>query len=909
MIDILFLVVAIVLLIAMQMFRGMLAYVFPTATVRRVALAKAPDGVADLYADAHAQLQALGFAGPQWNLLRLSGDIEDTAHFYAVYAHAGGDVCRLFPASAVDKPNRLNVVFATRLADGRTAVSQPFDPFFEMTASPERPSRTIAGATLAEQRQVHHAFIATLGAPVDPSGATPASIAAFDEDIYNGARQRMLDEGKLWIDRRGWARPTLAFAWRMLLAVQRRPKPAPNTDPVPPARLAALAVMLQRFNERPAPARMQAGLFALSVALFLAIGAVFWSVEMALTLLVVIAIHELGHYLAMRVFGYRNVQMLALPLVGGVTIGHEVKPDAARRAWMSLMGPLPGVLIGWAMLLAMPHVDVPSWWMSAAWVFLAVNYLNVLPVPPLDGGHVVQALLPARAAKVQAVFIVFACITGAVAAYQLGFMLLVVLALLQLTLASTHWQLARVIDRAHGDAGLDPQRPRALRLRRLFEIADDLIGPTAKAAPRIGQATQALQSLDVKPMHWLQRTVIGTVYAALLAGPVIALTFVWGVMRPDRADPAKLSAELARREQQRSAFAAQASTLDLDRLLRGDVAGADLPPPATDAAITAAQERLGGALPEELAGLYRAHDGVPPYRLLPVASVVRLRDAPAAELDLLMPDGSLPLEFDPDPVTGARREPVPVTRDRVGEWLLLSTPEDASFVVYDAGAEPAVAGYRVIEFYDGLPGLHRDLRAWFESNWTMQQEARANRQRYVENLTAAEDKLAGLSLPALLDRLPQPSLMQRLFTSKAQRGLPPPADAAAITAAESRLGATLPDDARMLYTRHDGLSSLRLFALAEQHRLDLADASVRDQIAASLSMRTPASQMQWPTSIDELATCIVVGGYAREPKVMNLLWCPTPDGSRYVDLSVLRTHASLTDYVRMQIAMREVHRL
>jgi len=275
----------------------------------------------------------------------------------------------------------------------------------------------------------------------------------------------------------------------------------------------------------------------------------------------------------------------------------------------------------------------------------------------------------------------------------------------------------------------------------------------------------------------------------------------------------------------------------------------------------------------------------------------------------LMPDGSLLLEFEPGPKADGARDPVPVTRERVGEWLLLSTPEDAAFVAYDAGAEPAVAGYRVIEFYDGLPGLHRDLRAWFEANWRMQQEVLADQRRYTENLSAAEHKLAGLSLPALLERLPQPNFMQRLMASKAQRRLPPPADAAAIAATEARLGAALPDDARMLHARHDGVPSMRIFSLADQYRLNLADMPVRDQIAASLPLHTPSSATQWPGSIDELATCIVVGGFAHEPKVVTLLWCPTSDGSRYVDLSEQRTYASLTDYVRLQIAAREAHRL
>src|SRR4029079_2499165 len=126
---------------------------------------------------------------------------------------------------------------------------------------------------------------------------------------------------------------------------------------------------------------------------FAGLGALVWNPRYAVILLVVIGIHELGHYLAMRAFGYRNVHMLALPLIGGVTIGQEANPSASKRAWMSLMGPLPGIVIGWLLMFATPALaSVPELaaWVGDAWpLFLVINYLNLLPIPPLDGARVV----------------------------------------------------------------------------------------------------------------------------------------------------------------------------------------------------------------------------------------------------------------------------------------------------------------------------------------------------------------------------------------------------------------------------------------------------------------------------------------------------------------------------------------
>lgn len=899
MLDILFLFGAIALLVALQMLRGVLAFVFPTAQSRSVTLTKVPDAIADLHAQAQVELAALGFTGPRWRVLRIADGVDDETQFYAVHVNADGDVCRLFPVAATDKPNRLNVVFATRLADGRTAIGQALDPFFELVAPERFPSRTLGGATIAEHWQAHRDFVTSLGVARDPAGASEAAIAAFDDEVFNESQRQLLDSGKAWRDSRGLARPTLAFAWRMLRALVQRPKPPPDTVPVPPARLAMLAQKNQRVAERPAPRRMQAGLFVVSVVLFLALGAVFWSVPMALTLLVVIAIHELGHYLAMRAFGYRNVQMLALPLVGGVTIGHEAKPDAARRAWMSLMGPLPGVVIGWAMLLALPHFDAPSWWMTAAWVFLGLNYLNVLPVPPLDGGHVVQALLPVRAAKLQAVFIVVACVVGAIGAYWLGFTLLAVLALLQLTLAGGHWQLARLIAHARGDAALDPSRPRVLRLRRLFEIADDLVGPTPKAAPRIAQATAVLASLDVKPMHWLQRTVIGTVYAALLAGPVFVAVVMFDMSRwmPSEAE---VAARVEQLEREKTELEARASAADLGMLLHDAVDLDDAPPPpASDEALTAAQTRLGVTLPDELAALYRTHDGFPAFHILPVASLARWRDA-APQVYAEATSGDMLDVFVVSAADGdTQTHRVP--KERAGEWLLLTSTEDGPFYAYDAGEPTAVPGQRLFAISGSYTQAHETLRAWLEYGWISRVQHRAMRERHDVAVAARERELADLPLAELLERLPKPGLLERLIGSGPTT--PESADAAVIAAAQTRLGVVLDDDLRALASAQDGVSELRLAGVAAFHRVDLADAAAREALSFYTALPYGAKPpVNWPTSVDELGRCIVIGGVGYEPHA-TVLWCPDFEASRrYLDLQSRRVHATLTDLVRGRVA-------
>jgi Zn-dependent protease len=529
--DILALIAAIFLLIQLQRLRAVLAYPFAPPRARRITAPNLPAAFADLYFQAGDEAAALGFEGPHWYLF----ESQEPGAFAAMPLAAwrkpdSGDVLWLLPPQAAHAPNRLTSWLVRRLADGRHCVSQPFDCYAEIAADAQILGQTLRGDTLAAQWQQHDAWSSKQGS-ADPQGCDDASLDWQAAPLHQARIESLLRRGKLYRDSRGRAVARLAFAWQLLGALRRQPRPVSN-QPVPPARLAWLAGIQKRVQERPAPRRAQAGLFAFSVLLFLVAGGWFWGLQFAAILFVVVGIHELGHYLAMRAFGYRNVQMLALPLVGGVTMGYEAKPHAARRAWMSLMGPLPGILIGWALVawFVADPVGAHPLLLQAALVFLFLNYLNVLPVPPLDGAQVVQELLPVGAPRLAAVFIVVACLIGGALAVWAGFYLLAVLAALQLPQAFTRWRLAEVLGRLRKDPEMDKSHPLTVRQRRVFEVFDQVFGPTPQAVQRLGQAGEVLRSLDVQPMRRLQRVATGAVYVLLLAGPVLAGIFalrVW----------------------------------------------------------------------------------------------------------------------------------------------------------------------------------------------------------------------------------------------------------------------------------------------------------------------------------------------------------------------------------------------
>ena len=112
---------------------------------------------------------------------------------------------------------------------------------------------------------------------------------------------------------------------------------------------------------------------------------------------VAISIHEGGHLLAMKISGHKETSMLFLPFLGAVATARQ-KDDAtlSQQFWISFSGPFPGLIIGVVMAIACSSLKLPVLLNQASWIFIILNLLNLLPIYPLDGGHIVNLLLFSR---------------------------------------------------------------------------------------------------------------------------------------------------------------------------------------------------------------------------------------------------------------------------------------------------------------------------------------------------------------------------------------------------------------------------------------------------------------------------------------------------------------------------------
>jgi ankyrin repeat protein/Zn-dependent protease len=160
-------------------------------------------------------------------------------------------------------------------------------------------------------------------------------------------------------------------------------------------------------------------------------------------LVLVLLIHEIGHLIGMRLFQYRDVQMFFIPLFGAAVAGSETNPSGARRAIVTLLGPLPGIVLGviCAVLYFTNDQDI---YLQAARTFLFINAFNLLPLPPLDGGRFLEEVVFSRNARAEVFFKLIAGLALVQVAFMLQSVLLGIFALFVLFLLPPSYRTSKM---------------------------------------------------------------------------------------------------------------------------------------------------------------------------------------------------------------------------------------------------------------------------------------------------------------------------------------------------------------------------------------------------------------------------------------------------------------------------------
>jgi Zn-dependent protease len=130
-------------------------------------------------------------------------------------------------------------------------------------------------------------------------------------------------------------------------------------------------------------------------SLFLSIWlyAVFFGWKFGVVFVLLLLVHELGHYLTFRNFGIQANLPFFIPGLGAFVATRGPVKSLTIEAIATLAGPVFGIgasaiCFGYAVATHQPF------WYAAAYVGFFLNALNLLPIPPFDGGGIAGAIDP-----------------------------------------------------------------------------------------------------------------------------------------------------------------------------------------------------------------------------------------------------------------------------------------------------------------------------------------------------------------------------------------------------------------------------------------------------------------------------------------------------------------------------------
>ncbi|HLA84004.1 MAG TPA: site-2 protease family protein [Thermoguttaceae bacterium] len=170
----------------------------------------------------------------------------------------------------------------------------------------------------------------------------------------------------------------------------------------------------------------------------------------------VLFLHEMGHLAAMRLFDYRNLRMFFIPFFGAAVTGQNYNVPGWKKAVVSLMGPLPGIVLGALLGVAAAIGEWPLM-MQAAILLVVINAFNLLPLMPLDGGRVMHAVLFSRHPIFDVVFRAIAAVILILSAL-VGGRFLAVIGVFMLIGLPTVYRVGKVVQRLR-ERGFDANSP------------------------------------------------------------------------------------------------------------------------------------------------------------------------------------------------------------------------------------------------------------------------------------------------------------------------------------------------------------------------------------------------------------------------------------------------------------------
>lgn len=318
----------------------------------------------------------------------------------ANWRHANGEVVARFAHSRRSNPQPpaegTSLLLLSLFEDGRRLVTSDAKPQIE--PPPDTISQGFLGLTFGELLALHRHKLDELRR----SGSV--KLIADDEALARLCDLAEIETTEHYVKLGlcAWADPAQIAAEPPLVAESALP-PAIDSEE------AAVLAEIDRQQNKPFNWNSAIALAVLSLLAFIVIGGSQWDWEFAGILAGVMVVHEAGHYVAMRIFKFKNLRMFFIPMIGAAVTGRHYNIKGWQTAVVYLAGPVPGIF--GALILIALTVDHPSHLtQNIALMSLLINGINLLPVMPLDGGGIMNSIIFCRHYLLETAFLVFAAI-------------------------------------------------------------------------------------------------------------------------------------------------------------------------------------------------------------------------------------------------------------------------------------------------------------------------------------------------------------------------------------------------------------------------------------------------------------------------------------------------------------------
>ncbi len=369
--------------------------------------------------------------------------------------------------------------------------------------------------SLAAHWQAHEARLGA-ACPMAPEAAFDR-ICRDSDRSFERLRQAdaLVQDGNAWHPR---LRTALRITRRWFAQRRRLMRPFACAATSPEHKAAYLAHCHEQndieLERRPPRHNLKATLLIGSLAISLAVWSAVFDWRQALALVAVLLVHEMGHAIAMRAFGWKDMSMFFIPFMGAIVTGQPRETAAWKQVVSLLAGPLPGLIAGVAALTWASHAPDRAFVSNVALMAITINLFNLLPITPLDGGQLVDIALFSRWPQLRAAFAVASVVGFALLAYKLDSPNVLVILFFIVISMQSQWRIAQV--QQHWQPGLAPRE----QLRHLYV---QVLQRWPKLAParQLVIVRAALKQRLFQLPRWWESLIVVAVLAA-----------VWGTAAP-----------------------------------------------------------------------------------------------------------------------------------------------------------------------------------------------------------------------------------------------------------------------------------------------------------------------------------------------------------------------------------------